>query len=48
VVRGEGRKRCGVYRVLRPLCVLKYSSAIVGEGACVRDYKGMGCVGLVQ
>jgi hypothetical protein len=39
VSEGEG---VGGYRVLGPLCVIVSISAIVVEGAYVRDCKGMG------
>jgi hypothetical protein len=34
--------------VLGPLCVLGCSSVVVVEGACVRNCRGIGYVGLVQ
>jgi hypothetical protein len=38
--KGVRGKRCGVYRVLGPLCMLGCSSVVVVEGAFVRDCRG--------
>jgi hypothetical protein len=40
---GEWGKRCGGYMVWGPSCVLGCISAVVVEGACVRDCRRMGC-----
>jgi hypothetical protein len=41
-------KRCGGCWALWPLCMFKCISTVVVEGAYVRDYRGWGCVQLVQ
>jgi hypothetical protein len=33
--------------ILVPLCLLGCSSVIVGEGACVKDYRGVGQKGVI-
>jgi hypothetical protein len=38
--------RCGGKRTLGPLCVLRCSSVVVGEGACVKDCRGIGQMGV--
>jgi hypothetical protein len=39
--------RCGSYRVLGPFYVLRCNSVVVGEGACVRDCRGIGQMGVL-
>jgi hypothetical protein len=34
--------KCGGYRVIGPLCMLRCSSIVVREGAFVRDCRGIG------
>jgi hypothetical protein len=39
---GEWGKQCGGCWFLWPLCVFGYISVVVVEGACVRDFRGLG------
>jgi hypothetical protein len=47
-VSGGRGVNCGCYRILVPLCVLGYSSVLMGKGACVMDFRGIRQMGVVR